>query len=198
MARAYHHGEVREAAIRSALALVEERGEASMTMRAVAGRVGVDHRAIYRHFSDRETLLGEAAATGYGDLLAILRQPGELRELTRDFARAIGFALARPHLYSLMLSQPRDRIFTGGALEQAVRALLSHLTASGQAALGDAASSEQVRDLVFAALGSSYGLISLASSLTLAERSPEALEAFLIKQVSAVIEGQKRLLGSAG
>jgi AcrR family transcriptional regulator len=159
-------------------------------MRAVAARVGIDHRAIYRHFDDREGLLAEVASRGGADLLEAMQAAGSKPDLKRDFEVAIRFALARPELYALMLSQPRERLFDEGAREQSVRALLGHFMIAGQALLGPDAPEETVRNLVFAALGASYGLISLAASMTLAPRSPDALEAFLIEQVTGVIEGQ--------
>ena len=190
MARRYHHGEVRPEAINAALALTEAGGPEAVTMRAVAARVGIDHRAIYRHFDDREGLLTEVAARGFSDLLEAMQAAGSTPDLKRDFEVSIRFALARPKLYALMLSQPRERLFDEGVPEQSVRALLGHFLTSGRALLGGKADDATVRNLVFAALGASYGLVSLAASMTLAPRSPEDLEAFLIEQVTGVIEGQ--------
>ncbi|MBO6797346.1 TetR/AcrR family transcriptional regulator [Maricaulis sp.] len=198
MAKRYHHGEVRSGAVAAALAITEADGPDAVTMRAVANRVGVDHRAIYRHFTDRDRLLAEVAADGFRDLLCeLVRAEGEAG-LQRDFTASIRFALARPHLYALMLSRPRELMFDGAALEAAVRAMLEHLMASARLALGDEVEARICRDLVFSALGASYGLVSLASSMTLAPRSPAELEAFLTEQVAAVIEGQLlRLRGPA-
>jgi len=194
----YHHGEVRGEAIAAALAIIEADGPDAVTMRAVANTVGVDHRAIYRHFTDRDRLLAEVAADGFRDLLsALLSAEGEAG-LKRDFTASIRFALARPHLYALMLSRPRELMFDGAALEAAVRAMLDHLMASARLALGETVESATCRDLVFSALGTSYGLVSLASSMTLAPRDPQEMEAFLTDQVTAVIEGQLlRLRASA-
>ncbi len=190
MARRYHHGDVRSEAIAAALALCEEAGPDAVTMRAVAGKVGVDHRAIYRHFADRDRLLAEVAALGYADLLAALEEGGCDPGLQADFAASIRFALARPRLYALMLSRPRYVMFDDGELEGALRALLERLMRSAEEALGEGARPARCRDLVFSALGASYGLVSLASTMTLAPRSPAELESFLVDQVSGVIEGQ--------
>lgn len=190
MGRKYHHGDVRGAAVAAALTLCEDAGQDAVSMRAVAASVGVDHRAIYRHFDDRERLLAEVAARGYSDLLAHLKAAQGEAGLVRDFSASIRFALARPHLYALMLSRPREIMFDGAELEAAVRALLAHLMQSARLALGETADSEVCRDLVFAGLGASYGLVSLATSMTLAPRAPDEMEAFLIRQVRSVIEGQ--------
>lgn len=190
MSRAYHHGDVRGEAIAAARALCEAQGQVAVTMRAVAKEVGVDHRAIYRHFADRETLLAEVAALGFADLLATMNAEDGEATLHRDFAASIRFALDHPHLYALMLSRPRSLMLGGGALEAAVRGLLEQLMRSASTALGDETPEDVRRDMVFAALGSSYGLITLAASMTLAPRSRDELEAFLIRQVSSVIDGQ--------
>ena len=198
MGKRYHHGDVRGEAAAAALGITEVDGPDAVTMRAVATAVGVDHRAIYRHFTDRDRLLAEVAAVGFRDLLSeLVRSEGEAG-LKRDFTASIRFALARPHLYALMLSRPREQLFDGAALEDAVRAMLDHLMASARLALGEAAESAICRDLVFSALGASYGLVSLASSMTLAPRSSQEMEAFLTEQVSSVIEGQLLRLRSLG
>ena len=198
MGKRYHHGDVRGEAVGAALGITEVDGPDAVTMRAVATAVGVDHRAIYRHFTDRDRLLAEVAAVGFRDLLSeLVRSDGEAG-LKRDFTASIRFALARPHLYALMLSRPREQLFDGAALEDAVRAMLDHLMTSARLALGEAAESAICRDLVFSALGTSYGLVSLASSMTLAPRSSQEMEAFLTEQVSSVIEGQLLRLRSRG
>lgn len=42
-----------------AIALAREEGQAAVTMRQVAARLGVDVAALYRHFRNKEELLGE-------------------------------------------------------------------------------------------------------------------------------------------
>ena len=198
MSKRYHHGDVRSAAVAVALAITEDDGPDAVTMRAVAGKVGVDHRAIYRHFKDRDRLLAEVAVIGYRNLLQEMEAADGEPGLVADFTVSIRFALARPHLYALMLSRPREVLFDGAELEADVRAMLEHLMRSARLALGEDVDSAECRDLVFSALGTSYGLISLASSMTLAPRTPEALEGFLTDQVSRVIEGQVlRVTGGA-
>jgi AcrR family transcriptional regulator len=43
----------------------------ALTMRALAKAVGVDHRALYRHYPDRDAVLAAVAAEGYRQLLSI-------------------------------------------------------------------------------------------------------------------------------
>jgi AcrR family transcriptional regulator len=190
-ARRYHHGEVRSAALAAALALLEREGAEAITMRAVAKAVGVDHRALYRHFPDRDAVLAAVAAQGYGDLLKAFRASSDVaRPLHAAFSAYVRFALARPHLSALMLSRSRAAIDGDAALNAAVFAVLEHLMAAARTALGPGASSETAKALAFAGLSSAYGMVSLAATQTLMPRSPDAQQAFLIAQVHGVLDGQ--------
>lgn len=66
---AYHHGDLAAAAVDEALRLIDADASASFSLRALAERLGVAHRALYNHFADREALLAGVAARGF-DLLA--------------------------------------------------------------------------------------------------------------------------------
>ncbi len=190
-ARRYHHGEVRSAALNAAMAILEADGADAITMRAVAKAVGVDHRALYRHFPDREAILSGLATQGYSVLLTELRKPGEDdRPLFAAFTAHIRFALARAHLHSLMLSRSRSAIDADAELNSAVFAVLEHLMVGARAALGEGASDENAKALALAGLASAYGMVSLAATQTLMPRTPAAQEAFLIEQVHGVLEGQ--------
>src|SRR2546430_17385992 len=68
--RPYHHGNLREALVEAALALVEERGNPEFTLREVARRVGVTHAAPQRHFEDRAALVAAVAEEGFRGLRA--------------------------------------------------------------------------------------------------------------------------------
>src|SRR5436190_20795491 len=66
----YHHGNLREALVEAALALVEERGSPELTLREVARRVGVTHAAPQRHFEDGAALVAAVAEQGFLGLRA--------------------------------------------------------------------------------------------------------------------------------
>ncbi len=68
----YHHGNLREALIASALALIAERGPAGFTFAEVARAAGVSAAAPYRHFRDRNALVAEIARQGYERFAAVL------------------------------------------------------------------------------------------------------------------------------
>src|SRR5277367_2997071 len=61
----YHHGDLRRALIDTALQLVTEEQDWAFSLREVARRAGVSHRAPYNHFTDRLDLLAAVAAVGF-------------------------------------------------------------------------------------------------------------------------------------
>lgn len=61
----YHHGNLREALIRSCLQLIEDKGPTGFTLSEAAREAGVTPAAVYRHFEGREDLIAEAARQGY-------------------------------------------------------------------------------------------------------------------------------------
>lgn len=88
----YHHGNLIEALLAAAIALIEEKGVAALSVREVAKRAGVSPAAPFRHFSSKTALLtavaeqamtrltdtirAELAETGDADPLAALRAIG--------------------------------------------------------------------------------------------------------------------------
>ena len=77
--RPYHHGDLRTALVRAAVAAIEEAGPAALTVRSVARRAGVTHTAAAYHFGDKAGLLTAIAVEGYrqlGDALDAARRDG--------------------------------------------------------------------------------------------------------------------------
>jgi AcrR family transcriptional regulator len=64
----YHHGDLYQEILCAACELLEENNIASLSLRAVAKKVGVSHTAPYRHFKDKESLLAGIAKLGYDEL----------------------------------------------------------------------------------------------------------------------------------
>lgn len=56
--KSYHHGNLRQSLLDDSFALIRENGIASLTLRQLATRTGVSHTAAYRHFRDKNQLLG--------------------------------------------------------------------------------------------------------------------------------------------
>lgn len=68
----YHHGDLRNAMMDSAVELARTGGPEAVVLREVARRVGVSATAAYRHFSDAEALLDEVKKSALADLAAAL------------------------------------------------------------------------------------------------------------------------------
>jgi AcrR family transcriptional regulator len=64
-ARGYHHGNLRQALIEAARALISEKGPAGFTFAEAARAAGVSAAAPYRHFRDRDALMADVAAQGF-------------------------------------------------------------------------------------------------------------------------------------
>ncbi len=70
--KTYHHGNLKQALIKAAIKLIEQKGPAGFTMSEAAKQAGVSTAAPYRHFTGRDALISEVAKQGFamfGDLL---------------------------------------------------------------------------------------------------------------------------------
>jgi AcrR family transcriptional regulator len=109
----YHHGDLRAACLTAAMELLEEGGEAALSLRAVARRAGVSPAAPYRHYADREALVSAVAGLGYrelaGRLVAAHASPSTPEQLTSVAFAYVQFALERPALFRVMFGEPCDR-----------------------------------------------------------------------------------------
>lgn len=69
--RGYHHGNLRQALVEAALALIAEKGPQGFTLSEAAKAADVTPAAVYRHFAGRDELMAEVARQGY-DIFAAL------------------------------------------------------------------------------------------------------------------------------
>lgn len=124
---AYHHGDLRNALIASAVRLIEQGGEAAFSLREAARDVGVSANAAYRHFADKSALLTAAAAGGLEQLAGRMlkamdraaQSGGNERPAIARF-KAVGrayveFAMAHPELFRLMFSGSGVACLAAGA-----------------------------------------------------------------------------------
>ena len=70
---AYHHGNLREALVSAAAALIDTHGVEGLTLRAVAREAGVSPAAPYHHFQDKEALIAALCGQGFCQLTEVLR-----------------------------------------------------------------------------------------------------------------------------
>jgi AcrR family transcriptional regulator len=101
----YHHGDLRTALIDAGLSLTRTGGPEALTIREATRRVGVSPNAAYRHFADREALLG-AVASAIQHRMAAQMQGSSRRRGAGDQLRAVGmgyikFALDEPGWFAV-------------------------------------------------------------------------------------------------
>lgn len=113
--RAYHHGNLAAELLAATVELARSGGPEAVTIRGVARHVGVSPSAVYRHFTDLDTLLGaagDAATEKLADSMHAVQDllggetPGELalNRLRGVGLGYIAFALDEPGWFSLIFS----------------------------------------------------------------------------------------------
>jgi AcrR family transcriptional regulator len=106
--RGYHHGNLKEALVRAALALIAQKGPAGFTFAEAARWAGVSPAAPYRHFRDRDELLASVALRGFEQFAAALARawddgrPDPFKAFERVGKAYLEFARTEPALYSAM------------------------------------------------------------------------------------------------
>ena len=111
--RSYHHGDLRSALVEAGLKTLESAPIEDLSLRALAREVGVSPTAVYRHFPDKQALLGALAAEGIEQLGQYQQAAAARAEGNSDAFGATGrayvrWALANPALFRLAFGQGRD------------------------------------------------------------------------------------------
>jgi AcrR family transcriptional regulator len=88
----YHHGNLREALLESALTLIKETGLESLTLREVARRAGVSPGAPYHHFKDKAELVQALAQRSLETLDRISREAIANKSTPTEKLHALGVA----------------------------------------------------------------------------------------------------------
>lgn len=109
-ARSHKSGDLREACVREALAIIAKGGIDKLSLRDVARRLGVSHQAPYKHFPSREHILAEVVGRAYAGFAAHLEQRPrdadpyvDLGNLGRSY---LDYARKHPLHYQLMFGTP--------------------------------------------------------------------------------------------
>lgn len=199
----YHHGDLRRALVDAAVALIDERGADEFTLREVARRLGVNHRAAYRHFADKDRLLAAVAARGLARLVEAARAELAVADAREPEARLLAMARAyvafadrHPSHFRVTFAprrtRPGGRAAAGpldtpmteayGLLEQEIRAAVGALpTVAGP---GD----DAVTDAVVAYWSVLHGLASLVLMKRVRVRR-EQLPAWIDRVVRTALRG---------
>lgn len=191
--RAYHHGRLKEALIEAARALIERHGPQGFTLSEAAKLAGVTPAAPYRHFSDRDALMGEVALRGFEQFGARLAgawdggRPDAVTALHRMGRAYLAFAREEPGFYFTMFGHSQRLGDDGHAaadksfdcLVNAAEAVLRerNATTSGARALG------------YEIWATSHGVATLSLGRFLNPGNPEGdPERILENSVAAMIE----------
>jgi len=103
----FRHGNLPEALVNAALKRLEAEGMESISLRELARDAGVNHRAVYRHFPDKLSLLAAVAESGWRRAAQRLRKsttgkaPGEPALIAGGVGLFL-FARDCPNLFHLM------------------------------------------------------------------------------------------------
>lgn len=62
---AYHHGDLKSVLLDETARILKEEGEAALSLRTLAARVGVSRTAPYHHFKDKQSLLSAVGEEGF-------------------------------------------------------------------------------------------------------------------------------------
>lgn len=142
----------------------------------------MNHRALYRHFPSKDSLVTAVASEGFRQLAAELARAGDAREFLHRFTR---FVVHRARLYELMTSPGGRPAITPRAHASPAGQVIAHsLRVLGRPRSGDAA-----RDTVFRVWGVVHGLAMLYGAGLLRARSREAAIAYIANAAHETLGG---------
>lgn len=98
----YHHGNLREAILAAAAAVIARDGVGALSLRAIATDLGVSHTAFRRHFGSREGVLNALAVQGNRLLADGLRTAAGSGDFADVGVAYVRFALAHPGEFRVM------------------------------------------------------------------------------------------------
>lgn len=120
--KTYRHGNLEKEAADIAFRLVEQDGHEKLSLRKIAGELGVAHRAIYNHYENRDALLNTVATRGFNELADKV----ERTRTAKSFVAAyLNFAVSRAHLYTVMTNRPHASMKETPALQTAVHRVIT-------------------------------------------------------------------------
>jgi AcrR family transcriptional regulator len=105
--KTFRHGHLAEALIAAALKRLEADGVEALSLRELARDAGVNHRAVYRHFPDKLSLIARVAEHGWQRMDRRIRRqiagkPAGEKALVAAGVGLFLFAREHPNLFHLM------------------------------------------------------------------------------------------------
>jgi len=143
----------RDQVVRAARHLAESDGWAAVTMRRLAGALGVTQPVLYTAFAGRQALIDAVAVNGFSDLAAALETVDASPEAR--MGAYLDFAASHPRVYEAMFSLPSGLAFATDHIPEP----LQHAFAGLRDAFADA--DDTRAEVAWAAL---HGLATLQAS----------------------------------
>lgn len=111
--------ERRSQIVAAAKALFSEEGIGHVSMRKIAGEIGITQAAIYQHFENKEAILFAIVEDFFADLLealssAIASEEEPLRQLRSAMRAYVDYGLAHPEAYRLVFMTPISGLVRAG------------------------------------------------------------------------------------
>jgi AcrR family transcriptional regulator len=201
--RGYHHGDLRRELLDASLAIIQEGGLDSFSLRDVARRAGVSPAAPYHHFATKTELLAALAGEGFAGLAAAMTaaRQAEADGSAGDRLRAIGeayvrYALEHPAHFRLMFRSPVSEAHVAGEPADDGFAILLDAVREVSALPGVADAASQPA-LVLLAWSIVHGAASLVLDGPLARGLPElgvsaaAIPALVTGSFEKLLVGQR-------
>ena len=191
----YHHGDLRRALIDQALRIIDKHGVEGLTLRAVGDALGVSRTALYRHFSDKQSLVAAVAREGFRTLRVDLVQAWEREGRGQAGFQAMGeayleFAVAHPAHYRVMFgrfveSGKRDPELIQEA-EAAFQALVDALVAQQRARLARGDDPIQLARFVWSVVHG-IAMLTIDGQLPAADQAANLFNRYASQRLQAAI-----------
>ncbi|MGB3298966.1 MAG: TetR/AcrR family transcriptional regulator [Phormidesmis sp.] len=139
----YHHGDLRQALLKSALDILKAKDVQGLSLREVARQAGVSHTAPYRHFADKAALLAAVAEEGFVEFDQYLSaavdkaQADPIESLKATGEAYVRYALEHPTHFRVMFAHFPTHLVPDDPLvvtAEGTFQLLVNIISSGQAA----------------------------------------------------------------
>ena len=195
----YHHGDLRNALIAQAWAIIDKQGQTALSMRAVAQALGVSHGAPAHHFRDKKALIDELRLQAWRDFADALESTGEGADAMRLMGRAyVSYVLAHPRRMELIFgssdpSTPEAQAQSLRAWAALSNAVLRHIGPTR------AADARLASVLCVAAWAQAHGLAMLWTDVGLPPGLPQGADAQQLREAALDIlyAGMTAVLGPA-